>query len=260
MSPHGRSALSVRLAAAPSATEQTVAASSAEDALPEADDVVPAVVEAFLKKKGRHAVFRASRRGSIDVEEVPGGRSLRDYMALPASQYSTLDGEKVERIGDDTFRCTLGSFEFFGFRLQPILTAQVDVKPDGAGCVIRVVSAEMHGSGLVENINELFEVESVNRVGWAESCNPGTGECQIHSETKVTVYLLVPRWFPFTVKATERTGNFVVTQVVNQVVPRFLKQLKMDYETWAGGDDSREATGTLFDDEIKSMEETPEEA
>jgi hypothetical protein len=34
----------------------------------------------------------------------------------------------------------------------------------------------------------------------------------------------------------------VVGQVVNQVVPRFLKQLKTDYETWAGGDDTRAAT------------------
>jgi len=31
---------------------------------------------------------------------------------------------------------------------------------------------------------------------------------------------------------------------VNQVVPRFLLQLKTDYETWANGDDSREATGS----------------
>ena len=60
----------------------------------------------------------------------------------------------------------------------------------------------------------------------------------------MTVYLLVPKWFPFTVKATERTGNFVVGQVVNQVVPRFLLQLKTDYEAWAQGDDSREATGS----------------
>lgn len=57
-----------------------------------------------------------------------------------------------------------------------------------------------------------------------------------------------------TVKATERTGNFVVRQVVNQVVPRFLKQLKTDYETWAGGDDSRQATGTLFDDEMEGSQ------
>jgi hypothetical protein len=46
-----------------------------------------------------------------------------------------------------------------------------------------------------------------------------------------------------------------VKQVVNQVVPRFLATLKTDYETWAAGDDSREATGNLFDDELAQEEE-----
>ena len=127
---------------------------------------------------------------------------------------------------------------------------------EGAGCVIRVVAAEIHGSGLVEDINDMFEIDSVNRVGWSERCDPGTGQCEILSETRVSVYLLVPRWFPFTIKATERTGNFVVSTVVNQVVPRFLKQLKTDYETWATGDDSRDATGTLFDDDIAVQDES----
>jgi hypothetical protein len=37
--------------------------------------------------------------------------------------------------------------------------------------------------------------------------------------------------------------------VVKQVVPRFLKQLKNDYDVWATGDDCRDATcaGDLFD-------------
>lgn len=62
-----------------------------------------------------------------------------------------------------------------------------------AGCVIRVVAAEIHGSGLVEDINDMFEIDSVNRVGWSERCNPGTGQCEILSETQVSVYLLIPR-------------------------------------------------------------------
>lgn len=99
--------------------------------LPPAEDALPAAVETFLKRRGRHAVFSARQTGSVAVEEVSGGRSLRDYMSLPASQYSTLDGEKVERVGDDTFVCTLGKLDFFGFVLQPVLTARVDVKPDG---------------------------------------------------------------------------------------------------------------------------------
>ena len=87
-------------------------------------------METFLKRRGRHAVFSARQTGSVAVEEVSGGRSLRDYMSSPP-QYSTLDGEKVERVGDDTFVCTLGKLDFLGFVLQPVLTARVDVKPDG---------------------------------------------------------------------------------------------------------------------------------
>ena len=124
--------------------------------------------------------------------------------------------------------------------------------------MIRVVAAEIHGSGLVETVNDMFEIDLVNRVGWTDRCDvgpAGEGRCEIASETKVTVYLIVPSWFPFTVKATERTGNFVVGQVVKQVVPRFLAQLESDYATWAAGDDSREAKGAdLFDVDIGSPE------
>ena len=44
--------------------------------------------------------------------------------------------------------------------------------------MIRVVSAEIHGSGVVESVNGMFEIDSVNRVGWNERCNPGTGQCE----------------------------------------------------------------------------------
>jgi hypothetical protein len=124
--------------------------------------------------------------------------------------------------------------------------------------VIRVESATLRGSRLVERADDLFEIDSVNRVGWRylygedEETDDDVLDaraCEIASETNVNVYLLVPSWFPFTVRATERTGNFVVRQVVKQVVPRFLKQLKNDYDVWATGDDCRDATcaGNLFD-------------
>ena len=116
------------------AVEQASGASTSSpvDCLPALpDDSLPDAVVQFLRREGRHAVFSATKVGSVEVNEVEGGRSLREYMSLPASQYSTLDGERVERAGDDTFVCTLGAFDFLGFRLQPVLTARVDVRPDG---------------------------------------------------------------------------------------------------------------------------------
>ena len=116
------------------AVEQASGASTSSpvDCLPALpDDSLPDAVVQFLRREGRHAVFSATKVGVVEVNEVEGGRSLREYMSLPASQYSTLDGERVERAGDDTFVCTLGAFDFLGFRLQPVLTARVDVRPDG---------------------------------------------------------------------------------------------------------------------------------
>ena len=235
---------------------------SREACLPAASAAPPAAVAAFLEREGRHATFRGSMTGAVRLSERADakrrGRGVREYMALPASQYNTLDGETVTRMGDDVFGCELGKLDFLGFAIAPVLTAKVDVQPGGRGTVIRVESATLRGSPLVERADDLFEIDSVNRVGWRylygedEETDDDVSDaraCEIASETNVNVYLLVPSWFPFTVRATERTGNFVVRQVVKQVVPRFLKQLKNDYDVWATGDDCRDATcaGNLFD-------------
>ena len=234
---------------------------SREACLPAASAAPPAAVAAFLEREGRHATFRGSMTGAVRLSERADakrrGRGVREYMALPASQYNTLDGETVTRMGDDVFVCELGKLDFLGFAIAPVLTAKVDVQPGGRGTVIRVESATLRGSPLVERADDLFEIDSVNRVGWRYLYGEDeetddvldARACEIASETNVNVYLLVPSWFPFTVRATERTGNFVVRQVVKQVVPRFLKQLKNDYDVWATGDDCRDATcaGDLFD-------------
>ena len=239
--------------------------SSSEACLPAASTAPSAAVAAFLEREGRHAKFQGTMQGAVRLSERADARrrdrGVRDYMALPASQYNTLDGETVTRKGDDVFVCELSALDFLGFEVKPVLTAKVDVQPNGRGTVIRVESAELKGSSLVERADDLFEIDSVNRVGWryvpAENETEARGRsdpepsrpCELLSETVVTVHLLVPSWFPFTVRATERTGNFVVRQVVKQVVPRFLKQLKDDYDVWATGDDCRDATcaGNLFD-------------
>lgn len=210
----------------------------------------------FLSKKGRHASFEATRRAVKRVHESANGRAVREYMALPASQYSTLDGESVERVADDTFKVELSELAFLGLTLKPKLTAKVVVREDGSGCEVRVEDMELTGSGVVENASDAFEIVSLNNVTWRdveyeslgakerevlETC--GGEYKEFMSETSVSVYIIVPGWFPFTVKATERTGRFVVKQVVGQVVPRFLNQLAEDYRTWSSGDDSRAATG-----------------
>ena len=217
-------------------------------------------VKTFKMRKGRHASFSAKKSGTVHVLEVSDpSRGLREYMSLPATSYSTLDGETVKRIDDCTFECTLGTLSFLGFKITPTVTAKVDVRPNGAGPMISVEEATISGSKIVEDANEQFQLSSVNDVSWFDSATDEfPNQKTIQSDTTVSVYLIVPRWFPFTVKSTERTGRFVVNQVVGQVVPRFLKQLKADYEVWSLGDDSRKAVceGGLFDvDQSKSNPE-----
>jgi hypothetical protein len=122
-----------------------------------------------LKREGRHAAFSASTRGAVEVFEtsdaVARNRALRNYVALPASRYNTLDGATVARLGDDAFACALGKIDFLGFALRPVLTVKVDVQPEGLGTVIRAERATLRGVAGAEAADDLFAIHSVNGVG-----------------------------------------------------------------------------------------------
>ena len=83
-----------------------------------------------------------------------------EYMALPASQYSVLDGAKVERLTDDTFRVNVTAFSFFSFEIEPVLT--VSVQPTEAGCRIEMLACKLAGSRIVEAQNNKFAARMVN--------------------------------------------------------------------------------------------------
>lgn len=64
-----------------------------------------------------------------------------EYMSLPASQYSVLDAERIERIDDNTFRCYVYRFKFFAFEVCPVLIVRVEVQPNG--CCIKLLSCKV---------------------------------------------------------------------------------------------------------------------
>lgn len=66
---------------------------------------------------------------------------LVEYMSLPASQYSVLDAERIERVDDNTFRCYVYRFKFFAFEVCPVLLVRVDEQPDG--CSINLLSCKV---------------------------------------------------------------------------------------------------------------------
>lgn len=62
-------------------------------------------------------------------------------MQLPASQYSVLDAQKIERIDDDTFICYVGGLNFLGFVVEPVLTVSVIVQERGP--VVKLLNTQV---------------------------------------------------------------------------------------------------------------------
>jgi len=64
-----------------------------------------------------------------------------EYMRLPASQYSVLDAERIERVSEDTFRCYVYTIKFFTFEVCPVLLVKVEQQPNG--CCIKLLSCKV---------------------------------------------------------------------------------------------------------------------
>lgn len=82
-------------------------------------------------------------------------------MQLPASQYSVLDAQRVERLDADTFRCFVSGISFFWFRVEPVLTLRV--VPHACGCDISMLACKLKGSQLIEAQNDKFSSQMTNR-------------------------------------------------------------------------------------------------
>lgn len=187
----------------------------------------------------RRITISAKKTGKIVV--VEGQRPLEEYMALPASQYSVLDADKIERLDGETFRCHVGGIKFFNFCLEPVLTLRV--QPHPKGCDISMLACKLDGSDVVRAQNAKFASRMSNRVRWSVGADGVSKE--LVSETSVETDLQVPRWFVLPIAAIQSTGDKVMAGVLSAAVPKFLQQLERDYQVWASGDDTRKPVGTL---------------
>ncbi|GMN52838.1 hypothetical protein TIFTF001_021975 [Ficus carica] len=86
-------------------------------------------------------------------------------MSLPASQYSVLDAERIERVDENTFRCYVYRIKFFAFEVCPVLLVRVEEQPKG--CCIKLLSCKLEGSPIVAAQNDKFDAEEAcgGRVG-----------------------------------------------------------------------------------------------
>ena len=68
-----------------------------------------------------------------------------EYMALPASQYSVLDAQRIERLDESTFRCYVGGLRLFSLVVEPVLTVSVVVGERGP--TVKLLQTEVRSPG-----------------------------------------------------------------------------------------------------------------
>ncbi|GFZ05881.1 RAP release 2, galactose-binding-like domain protein, putative [Actinidia rufa] len=150
-----------------------------------------------------------------------------EYMSLPASQYSVLDAERIERVDDNTFRCYVYRFKFFAFEVCPVLLVRVEEQPNG--CCIQLLSCKLEGSPVVVAQNEKFDASMVNRISCG-SKPKNLSVAELSSDTVIEVSIDIPLAFrPIPVQAIESTGTQVLEQILRIMLPRFMAQ---NVELW----------------------------
>ncbi|CAL9005885.1 unnamed protein product [Prunus brigantina] len=194
-------------------------------------------ISADLTPKAR---FVARRTESVSVPQLQ--RPLSEYMSLPASQYSVLDAERIERVDENTFRCYVYRFKFFAFEVCPVLLVRVEEQPNG--CCIKLLSCKLDGSPIAVAQNDKFDAFMVNQISCTNNQSNSSLQ-QLRSETVIEVSIEIPFAFrAIPAQAIESSGTQVLEQILRIMLPRFMSQLVRDYRAWASGDRSRQPLGT----------------
>ncbi|KAJ8540297.1 hypothetical protein K7X08_030216 [Anisodus acutangulus] len=204
------------------------------------DDIPRSSVRITADSSAPKARFIARRKESLSVKQLQ--RPLMEYMSLPASQYSVLDAERIERVDDSTFRCYVYRFKFFAFEVCPVLLVRVEEQPDG--CCIKLLSCKLEGSPIAVAQNDKFDASMVNKISY-DSNRRDSALQQLTSDAVIEVNIKIPFAFrAIPVQAIESTGAQVLDQILRIMLPRFMAQLVKDYQAWASGDTSRQPLGT----------------
>ncbi|KAJ8542276.1 hypothetical protein K7X08_017142 [Anisodus acutangulus] len=181
------------------------------------------IFEKLAQESSRLA--RYNKKPTITSREIQTAqlqRLLMKYMSLPASQYSVLDAERIERVDDSTFRCYVYRFNFFAFEVCPVLMVRVEEQPDG--CCIKLLSCKLEGSPIVVAQNDKFEASMVNKISY-DSKRRDSALQQLTSDAVIEVNIEIPFAFrAIPVQAIESIGAQVLDQILKIMLPRFMAQ------------------------------------
>ncbi|CAB1096377.1 unnamed protein product [Ectocarpus sp. CCAP 1310/34] len=190
---------------------------------------------------GDRVVWSASKKSNVEVGE--GTRKLKDYLALPPTEYSLLDPKMITRLSEETFRMDGATMSIVGTKIKPVLFVRVEVQPENSMANIMVERVELDGSEAVRSAGGSFNVSSSTVVSCAKKeGTPGDANImELRASSNIEIELLVPNENFVPVGVLRRAGNFVMQRVVDIGLPQFTNFLKRDYARWAEGDDARAA-------------------
>ena len=191
---------------------------------------------ATFLESDRRITWKAAVRSEAKVKESQ--RKVEEYMALPASEYSVLSANQIERLSDREFKATLGKLNFFGKDFIPILYVDVDVIPEEARSEIKVNRAETTGSDIAEKISGTFEILAKNMVSAGLDKK---GRKVLISDTTLSIDVVVPQDSRVPLRIIKSGGNFIIQQSLNLIVPTFVRLLAFDFKRWSAGENARDA-------------------
>ncbi|GBG60597.1 hypothetical protein CBR_g8618 [Chara braunii] len=179
----------------------------------------------------KSSVSRFTLSGNVEASGKP--YALSSFLRQPAGRESMLNARalrKIEPLEDDLYRCYLGTTEFFGIAVTPVIDLQVTVAD--SDCLVEMLSCRFEGSNQVHEINRRFSASLSNRLHWEPM---GSRQLLLKNDVNLSVSLEVFT-LPFTmlpISAVEVPGNTLLQALLERLVPLFLQQLKDDYTAWA---------------------------
>ena len=185
---------------------------------------------------GRRVEWKAFAKSSVRVKETM--RTCEEYMRLPATEYSVLSADQVQRLSDSSFKFNFPALNFFGNTIQPILYVDVNVQPDFNRSEIVVRRAETVGSEAAALVNGSFTINATNLV---YAATDGKGRKTLNSETSLFIDVMVPPSSKVPLRVVQSTGNFILQSSLNIIVPTFTRVLSSDFSRWSAGNNSRTA-------------------
>lgn len=239
-------------ATAPMMTKKKLAASSSNEDVVQTEEEMSSLAvqtETIVPSSSapRQITWKAYKKSTVVVKEKL--RSVEAYMALPSTEYSVLASDSIVRLDDRNFKAVLPTMNFFGTKITPILFVDVTVYPDDTKSVIAVQRAETVGSETALQINGTFGIEAINTV---TAGIDDKGRKTLTSETHLKIDVVIPSSSKVPAGALRRTGNFLMQQSLNLIVPTFVRLLAFDFKRWSGGENSRsEIEGASLGAEFK---------